>query len=178
MHGIEHRREQDLSGERRRLLVARHQRERRREIAAGLFARDEQAGLLARPSSRGWRAARSSAWNGRLSGVGKRMLRARADSRAETTTAPGLGEQRRDRASAVERAADEGAAMQMQHQRRGAGRAAPAHRSAPACAVCRLRCLDHWSLRSSRLARHCAISAAGPLLLVQRSIWTIVRFQR
>ena len=104
----------------RRLLVAGHQGEAGREIAAGFLAGDEQARLSVRPTCRGCLCSHSAcrkqlpapAGNGCC---GRERIVDRDDDRA------GFGKQRRDGAAAVQRA---------RRQRRRHADAAPAARPA------------------------------------------------
>ena len=113
---VDHRRQQDLTRQQRRALIARHQGQRRGQIAAGLFAGNVESRLLAGPFRL---AARDECQHveGDIERLRKRMLGGERiiDRRDDGT---GLRQQRRDRAAIIETAGNERAAMQMEHERR------------------------------------------------------------
>ena len=86
------------------------------EVAAGFFARDEQARAGARQLRAG-AAAHSSAACAGLDGLRERMRRRERVVERDHHRA-GARQQPRDGRARVERAGDEGAAVQVQHQRR------------------------------------------------------------
>ncbi len=114
---VDHRRQQDLTRQQRRTLIARHQGQRRGQIAAGLFAGNVKSRLLAGPFRL---AARDECQHveGDFEGLRKRMLgRERIiDGRDDRT---GLRQQRRDHAPVIEAAGNEGTTVEMEHDRCG-----------------------------------------------------------